>query len=41
MRLRNWTAGAAVVALLLSGSTASLAKDDDSPADALRAIVAG
>ena len=41
MRFRNWTAGAAVVALLLSVSTASFAKDDDSPADALRATVAG
>jgi hypothetical protein len=42
MRLRDFTAGAAVVALLLSGSTAAFAdKDDDSPADALRAAVTG
>lgn len=42
MRLRDWTAGAAVVALLLSGSTQALAdKDDDGLADALRAAVAG
>jgi hypothetical protein len=42
MRLRAWTAGAAVVALLLSGSTAAFAdKDDDSLGDALRAAVAG
>lgn len=42
MRLRDWTAGAAVAALLLSGPVAAFAEaDDDGLADALRASVAG
>lgn len=42
MRLRDWTAGAAVVALLLSASATAFAdKDDDSLADALRGAVTG
>ena len=42
MRLRDWTAAAAVVALLLSGSTVAFAeKGDDSLADELRALVTG
>lgn len=41
MRLRDWTAAAAVAALLLSGAPAFADKDDDSLADELRAAVTG
>ena len=42
MSFRDWTAGAAVAALLLCGpSGASAGQDDDGLAEALRAVVAG